>query len=150
MCFPRRRCRAPRRPPPPPSTAACSRSRRSRSSRSSRGWSRARAAATATARPRRGAPPPPALRAPAGAAPPAAARRAPAVLRAAGLEALAYDADRRAELEERAAAGFSHPLFEKSPGGAIASAQRTARWRPLVDRVAADHDLRPQDLEALI
>src|ERR687887_487533 len=52
-------------------------------------------------------------------------RFAPARLRAAGLEALAYEPARRAELEARAAAGLSHVLYEKSPGGAIASAQRT-------------------------
>jgi soluble lytic murein transglycosylase-like protein len=77
-------------------------------------------------------------------------RFAPARLRAAGLEALAYDPARRAELEARAAAGLSHVLYEKSPGGAIASAQRTARFRPVVDRVAAEHHLDPDTLEAIV
>jgi soluble lytic murein transglycosylase-like protein len=78
------------------------------------------------------------------------ARVVPAELRAAGLEALAYDPERRTELEARAAAGLSHVLYEKSPDGAIASAQRTARFRPIVDRVAAQHDLDPDTLEALV
>ncbi len=61
-----------------------------------------------------------------------------------------YDPARRAELERRAAAGLAHPLYAKSPGGASATAQRTARWRPLVDAVAARHDLDPATLEAMI
>ena len=55
----------------------------------------------------------------------------------------AYDADKRSAYERRAAFGLSHVLYAKSPGGVIASAQRTARWRPLVDRVAGRHRLDP-------
>jgi hypothetical protein len=63
---------------------------------------------------------------------------------------LAWDPDRREELERRAAAGLSHVLYAKSPGGAIASAQRTARWRPLVERAAASRDVDADTLEAIV
>ena len=62
----------------------------------------------------------------------------------------AYDADQRAEYERRAAFGLSHVLYAKSPGGIVASAARTARWRPLVDRVARRHGLDADMLEAIV
>jgi len=62
----------------------------------------------------------------------------------------AYDADRADEFERRAAAGASHPLYERSPGGAGASAERTARWRPAVERAAAKASVEPDMLEALV
>lgn len=62
----------------------------------------------------------------------------------------AYDADERAQYERRAAAGLSHVLYAKSPGGILASAERTARWRPLVDRVARAHKLDANTLEAIV
>ncbi|HEX2103724.1 MAG TPA: DUF5715 family protein [Solirubrobacteraceae bacterium] len=66
------------------------------------------------------------------------------------VDPLAWDPDRRAELERRAAAGLSHVLYAKSPGGAILSAVRTARWRPLVERVARSADLDPDVLEGIV
>jgi soluble lytic murein transglycosylase-like protein len=62
----------------------------------------------------------------------------------------AYDAKRRADYERRAALGLSHVLYAKSPGGVVASARRTAHWRPLVDQVAARHHLDPNLLEAIV
>jgi hypothetical protein len=62
----------------------------------------------------------------------------------------AYDAGRREDYERRAAFGLSHVLYAKSPGGVVASAQRTARWRPLVDRVARRHGLDANMLEAIV
>jgi hypothetical protein len=62
----------------------------------------------------------------------------------------AYDADRRADYERYAAFGLSHVLYAKSPGGVVASARRTARWRPLVDRVARSHGVDPNTLEAIV
>jgi Family of unknown function (DUF5715)/Transglycosylase SLT domain len=62
----------------------------------------------------------------------------------------AYDPDRRADYERRAALGLSHVLYAKSPGGVLASARRTAHWRPLVDRVARRHRLDPEILEAIV
>ncbi|MBB4660942.1 DUF5715 family protein [Conexibacter arvalis] len=47
-----------------------------------------------------------------------------------------YDPARARELTERAARGTAHPLFTRSPGGAIATAERVARLRPLVDEAA--------------
>jgi hypothetical protein len=66
------------------------------------------------------------------------------------VDPLAWDPERRTELERRAAAGLSHVLFVKSPGGVIASAERTARWRPLVDRVATGAKLDADTLEAIV
>lgn len=60
----------------------------------------------------------------------------------------AYDPDRREEFERRAAAGMAHVLYAKSPGGAIATAQRVARYRPLVEEVADGHD--PDVIEAMV
>ena len=63
---------------------------------------------------------------------------------------LAWDADRRDELERRAADGLSHVLYAKSPGGAIVSAARTARWRPLIERAARQGDIDAGTLEAIV
>jgi soluble lytic murein transglycosylase-like protein len=53
-------------------------------------------------------------------------------------------------LEARAAAGLSHVLYAKSPGGAIATAARTARFRALVEAAAANHGIDPDTLEAIV
>ena len=63
---------------------------------------------------------------------------------------LAYEDGKRAEFERRAARGFADILYEKSPGGIVASAARTARWRPLIERVATQHDADPALLEAVV
>ena len=60
----------------------------------------------------------------------------------------AYDPDRREEFERRAAAGLAHVLYAKSPGGAIATAERVARYRGLIDRLAGDHD--PAVIEGMV
>ena len=62
----------------------------------------------------------------------------------------AYSDDRREALEQRAAAGLSHVLYAKSPGGVVVSARRTARWRPLVEEVAEAEALDPDVLEAIV
>ena len=62
----------------------------------------------------------------------------------------AYDPDRRKEFEERAAAGTSHALYARSPGGALATAQRVAQWRPQVEAAAKEADVDPDRLEALV
>src|SRR5919199_2328260 len=66
------------------------------------------------------------------------------------VDPLAWSPERRAELERRAAAGLGHVIYAKSPGGAIASAARTAGWRPLVDRAARRARLDPDVLEAIV
>jgi hypothetical protein len=61
-----------------------------------------------------------------------------------------YVPEQRAAYERDAALGLSHVLFSKSPGGVVASARRTAHWRPMVDRVARAHRLDADTLEAII
>jgi hypothetical protein len=62
----------------------------------------------------------------------------------------AYSEGRREQLEDRAASGLSHVLYAKSPGGIVASARRTARWRPLIEEVASEGGLDPDLLEAIV
>jgi hypothetical protein len=67
---------------------------------------------------------------------------------------LAYNQDKGPRedlrLEARAAAGLSHVLYAKSPGGATATAARTARFRPLIDAAAARHGVDADTLEAIV
>ena len=57
----------------------------------------------------------------------------------------AYDPDDEDALVARAARGTSHVLYARSPGGAAATAERVARWRPQVEdaarRAGVDADL---------
>jgi Family of unknown function (DUF5715) len=62
----------------------------------------------------------------------------------------AYDPGRKAEFERRAAAGTSHVLYARSPGGAGITAQRVARWRPQVEAAAKQAGVDPDRLEALV
>ncbi len=62
----------------------------------------------------------------------------------------AYSEDRRGEFERRAAQGLSHVLYEKSPGGVLASARRTARRRPLVESVASGAGVDADLIEAIV
>ena len=61
-----------------------------------------------------------------------------------------YVPAQRAAYERDAALGLSHVLFAKSPGGVVASARRTAHWRPIIDQVARRHHLDPSMLEAIV
>src|SRR3954449_135280 len=63
---------------------------------------------------------------------------------------LAYDSGREGELQQRATAGFADVVYEKSPGGVVATARRTARWRPLVERAAKAYGVDPDTLEAIV
>ena len=63
---------------------------------------------------------------------------------------LAFDAGKADQFERDAAAGLSHVLYAKSPGGAAATARRTARWRAQVDEVAAESGADADLLEALV
>jgi hypothetical protein len=62
----------------------------------------------------------------------------------------AWDPDRADEFVRRATAGNSQLLYTLSPGGAVASAERTARWRPHVERAAEQAGVDPDTLEALV
>jgi soluble lytic murein transglycosylase-like protein len=57
---------------------------------------------------------------------------------------------REDEFAARATAGFSHVVYAKSPGGVEATARRTARWRPLIERTASRHHVDPDVLEAVV
>src|ERR687894_2025262 len=62
----------------------------------------------------------------------------------------AYDPDDEDELVRRAAAGTSHILYVRSPGGATATAERVARWRLQVGTAARTARGDPDMLEALV
>jgi hypothetical protein len=62
----------------------------------------------------------------------------------------AYDPGRKAEFERRAASGTAHVLYARSPGGAILTAGRVARWRPQVEAAAKQAGVDPDRLEALV
>jgi hypothetical protein len=62
----------------------------------------------------------------------------------------AYDAGRRADFEARAAAGLSHVLYAKSPGGVLATAQRVQKLRPTIEDVARRAHQDPDTLEAIV
>jgi hypothetical protein len=61
-----------------------------------------------------------------------------------------YEPARRREFEARAAAGNAHVLYALSPGGVPATAERVARFRPAIDRVAREAGVSPAMLEALV
>jgi hypothetical protein len=63
---------------------------------------------------------------------------------------LAYDAGREDELAQRATTGLADVVYEKSPGGVVATARRTARWRSLADRAARAYGVEPDTLEAIV
>jgi hypothetical protein len=62
----------------------------------------------------------------------------------------AWDPGRSDEFVRRAAAGTSHLLYRLSPGGVIASAARTARWRPQVEQAAKAAGVKADTLEGLV
>jgi hypothetical protein len=62
----------------------------------------------------------------------------------------AWDSERDEEFVARATAGHSHVLYEKSPGGVLASARRVERWRPAVEGVADDAGVDADVLEAMV
>jgi hypothetical protein len=62
----------------------------------------------------------------------------------------AYESDREDEFVARATAGHSHVLYEKSPGGVLATARRVEGWRPEIEEQAAITALEPDLLEAMV
>ena len=62
----------------------------------------------------------------------------------------AWHPERADEFARRATAGNSQLLYTLSPGGAVASAERTARWRPLVEHAAEQAGVDPDTLEGLV
>ncbi len=63
---------------------------------------------------------------------------------------LAYESGQDEELERAAIFGLSHPLYAKSPGGVIAAARRTARFRPLVDGAVRGTGISADMVEAIV
>jgi hypothetical protein len=63
---------------------------------------------------------------------------------------LAYTPQREPSLVAAAARGNAHVLYAKSPGGARASAARTARYRPLIVAAARAAGIDPDTLEAIV
>jgi soluble lytic murein transglycosylase-like protein len=66
------------------------------------------------------------------------------------IDPLAYAPGREDELVAAAARGHAHVIYAKSPDGVIASAQRTARYRPLVEAAAPIAKIDPDMLEAIV
>ena len=62
----------------------------------------------------------------------------------------AYDAGRQAEFESRAAAGHSHVVYEKSPGGIVTTAARVARYRDDVESAADEAGVDPDLIEGIV
>jgi hypothetical protein len=77
-------------------------------------------------------------------------RLAPASGGNGGADPLAYSSSRRRDLEDAAARGNAHVIYAKSPGGARASAERTASYRSLVEAVATPAGIEPDMLEAIV
>ncbi|MEA2438475.1 MAG: hypothetical protein QOF65_3031 [Thermoleophilaceae bacterium] len=77
-----------------------------------------------------------------------AARRQPEAGGAA--DPLRYTPARERDFAAAAARGSAHVLYAKSPGGARASAARTAAYRPLVEAAAATAAIEPDTLEAMV
>ncbi len=63
---------------------------------------------------------------------------------------LAYDPARRAAFERSASAGLSHVVYANSPGGALATAARVARFRDRIEAATAGTKVDPDLLEALV
>jgi hypothetical protein len=63
---------------------------------------------------------------------------------------LAFDAKQTSAYERAAAFGLSHVLFAKSPGGVIATARRTASYRPLVEHAVKGSGIDPDLVEAIV
>ena len=62
----------------------------------------------------------------------------------------AYDPSREADFEARAAAGHSHVVYVKSPGGIVATAARVARYRDDVERAADEAGVDPDLIEGIV
>jgi hypothetical protein len=62
----------------------------------------------------------------------------------------AWAPSREKTFSTRAAAGNAHVLYANSPGGAQATAARTALWRALVDRAAQTSGVEADLIEALV
>jgi Transglycosylase SLT domain len=62
----------------------------------------------------------------------------------------AWQPDREGDFQSRAAAGNSHVVYVKSPGGIAATAARVARWRPQIDDAADEAGVDPELIEGMV
>lgn len=62
----------------------------------------------------------------------------------------AYDPERLADFESRAALGNSHVLYTLSPGGVVETAARVNGFRAEIERAAEAHDVDPDLMEAMV
>jgi hypothetical protein len=62
----------------------------------------------------------------------------------------AYEPDREQEFEARAAAGHSHVVYAKSPGGVLTTAERVERFRGDIERAADDAGVDPDLIEGMV
>jgi soluble lytic murein transglycosylase-like protein len=62
----------------------------------------------------------------------------------------AYEPDREEEFEARAAAGHSHVVYAKSPGGVLATARRVAPFRDEIERAADEAGVDPDLVEGVV
>jgi len=62
----------------------------------------------------------------------------------------AYEPDREDEFEARAAAGNSHVIYAKSPGGVVATARRVERFRADIERAADEAGVDPDLIEGMV
>jgi hypothetical protein len=62
----------------------------------------------------------------------------------------AYRASREANFVARASAGEATVLFQKSPGGVLATAARVAAYRPLIDAATKGTSVSPNVLEGIV
>ncbi len=63
---------------------------------------------------------------------------------------LAWSPETSNELAKRAELGTSHVIYEKSPSGVMASAERTAKWRKDIEAAARPAGVDPDTLEAIV
>lgn len=71
---------------------------------------------------------------------------------AAAMAALRYQPGDDDAFAERAARGFSHPLFSQVPGGAVETAKRVSQWRGAIEQATSidDSPVDADTLEALV
>jgi hypothetical protein len=62
----------------------------------------------------------------------------------------AFDGDRQGEFEARAAAGHSHVVYVKSPGGIVATARRVDRWRRQIEAAADESGVDADLIEGMV
>jgi hypothetical protein len=65
-------------------------------------------------------------------------------------DVLAYEPSQEDELERAAAFGLGHPLYEKSPGGVLATARRVDAFRSLVEAAVDGTDIDGDLVEAIV